>query len=62
MYRNWADRETYGEVQERNLDPRWKVDRLLTHRRPHRRSQIASTPAYRGPPRAARRMDFFEFF
>jgi len=22
MYRNWADRETYGEVQERNNDPR----------------------------------------
>lgn len=37
MYRNWADRETYGEVQERNNDPRWKVEKLSVYGDPRAR-------------------------
>ncbi len=36
-YRNWADRETYGEVQERNDDPRWRVDHLSVYGDPRAR-------------------------
>jgi outer membrane protein TolC len=37
MYRNWADRETYGEVQERNADPRWHIDQVRVYGDPRAR-------------------------
>jgi outer membrane protein TolC len=37
MYRNWADRETYGEVQERNADPRWHIDDVRVYGDPRAR-------------------------
>ncbi|CAN5546786.1 hypothetical protein BH10PLA2_BH10PLA2_25230 [soil metagenome] len=37
MYRNWADRETYGEVQERNGDPRWHIDDVKVYGDPRAR-------------------------
>jgi outer membrane protein TolC len=37
FYRNWADAETYGEVQERNNDPRWEVDKLTVYGDPRAR-------------------------
>jgi len=44
MYRNWADRKTYGEVQERNNDPRWKVEKLSVYGDPRARFMIHSIP------------------
>jgi outer membrane protein TolC len=37
MYRNWADRETYGEVEERNADPRWHIDDVRVYGDPRAR-------------------------
>src|SRR5579863_971745 len=48
MYRNWADRETYGELQERNDDPRWHVDDTPVYGDPRARFYDRSNPDH--PP------------
>src|SRR5580704_1229794 len=49
-YRNWADQDTYGVVQERNCDPRWEADKLTVYGDPRARFHDPFDPDHEPMP------------
>ena len=49
-YRNWADKDTYGVVQERNDDPRWEADKLTIYGDPKARFHDPFDPDHEPMP------------